>query len=480
MANRKTFFVLTFVLIFLLIAGCAWGRVLLRWTEPQVPPPARLGIKDLVVSPGSEALIQNALDQGYSLYAEISSSDAPPSILTSKEGKFADVIVVAGDAEEGRLDDLLTRLKSLQPSLSVRILDARGKQPEMRGQIVTKTRGILHVSSATAQPWVNSNLAMIRLEQIFRPEQKPIYDFHWNLPDPLQKEQGPETADYLLAVAEAGAFRADLILNLHENLQKGLLQNDPAASETLDQIRRYLDFYSGAQDQGIEPDANVGVVIGDYQDSYEPVNLLARHNIPFRVFRANDVKPKHLKGLSVLVTFIQPDARLTATIAAFASAGNTAVLVDSHSTYPWQKGKPTPEGEHSVAYAVGKGRVLELSQPVIDPETFAQDIRRLIPKDRIELSLWNALTTVAVSYGRSRSAEKVIDLVNYAQEPVPVQVQVKGFFSSIRYESPENGCCKTLSPVHRGGNTEFVVPALRIAGRVHLSGKKIAPAKGHQ
>lgn len=476
MVNRTTIL----VVLFLLVAGCAWGRVLVRWTEPQVPPASRLGIKELVVSPGSEALIQSALDQGYSLYAEISSPDALPAILTSKESKFAGVIVNAGDAEESQLEDQLHRLKSSLPGLSIRILDSRGKQPEMRGQIVTKTRGILHVSSATAQPWVNSNLAMIRLERIFRPDQKPIYDFHWNLPDPLQKEQGPETADYLLAAAEAGAFRGDLILNLHQKLQQRLLLNDSTASETWDQIRRYLDFYPDEQEKGITPDANVGVVIGDYQDSYEPINLLARHNIPFRLFRAGDVKPERLKGLSVLIAFVQPDAHLAAAIADFAAAGNAAVLVDCHSIYPWQKGKPVSEGEHSVAYAVGKGRVLELSQPVLDPETLAQDIRRLIPKDKIELSLWNALTTVAISYGKSRSAEKVIELVNYAEEPVPVQVQVKGFFSSIRYESPENGCCKSLSPVHRGGNTEFVVPALRIAGRVHLSGKKVAPAKGSQ
>ena len=50
--------------------------------------------------------------------------------------------------------------------------------------------------------------------------------------------------------------------------------------------------------------------------------------------------------------------------------------------YPWQSGQSVPAGENSVAYAVGKGRIIELPGPVIDPETFAQDIRRLLDQDK--------------------------------------------------------------------------------------------------
>jgi hypothetical protein len=114
--------------------------------------------------------------------------------------------------------------------------------------------------------------------------------------------------------------------------------------------------------------------------------------------------------------------------------------------------------------------VIELPGPIIDPETFAQDIRRLIDKQKIEISLWNALTVVAVPYS-SASGEKTVELVNYSQEPIPVQVQIKGPFSSVRYESPDQPCCQSLAPVQRGAYTEFVVPSLRIAGRVHLSNK---------
>jgi hypothetical protein len=123
---------------------------------------------------------------------------------------------------------------------------------------------------------------------------------------------------------------------------------------------------------------------------------------------------------------------------------------------------------------VGKGRVIELPGPVIDPETFAQDIRRLLDQgtDRLSISLWNALTVIAIPY--HVGGEKVVELVNYSQEPIAVQVRINGSFSSIRYDAPERAWCVSLTPEYRKGFTEFVIPDLRIAGRVRLSNKKAA------
>ena len=78
-------------------------------------------------------------------------------------------------------------------------------------------------------------------------------------------------------------------------------------------------------------------------------------------------------------------------IATLASSGKTMVVVDAHGNYPWQNGQPAQLNEHTVSYAVGSGKVLELSEPVTDPETFAQDIRRLLGKHDALLSLWNGL-----------------------------------------------------------------------------------------
>jgi hypothetical protein len=142
--------------------------------------------------------------------------------------------------------------------------------------------------------------------------------------------------------------------------------------------------------------------------------------------------------------------------------------VEAHGSYPWQNPHPVRLNEHAVSYAVGKGKVLELSEPVTDPETFSQDIRRLLGTQNVLMSLWNGLTTIAVPYREHGGTVKVLELINYADEPLRLQVQVKGSFASIRYETPEHQCCESLAPVKHNGSTEFVIPELRIAGRVHL------------
>jgi hypothetical protein len=124
--------------------------------------------------------------------------------------------------------------------------------------------------------------------------------------------------------------------------------------------------------------------------------------------------------------------------------------------------------DHTVSYALGDGKVLELAEPVTDPEIFAQDIRRLLGKENVLMSLFNGLTTIAVPYGKHGEPVNVLEFVNYAGEPLRVQVQVKGSFGSIRYETPDHKCCESLVPVKHNGFTEFVIPELRIAGRVLL------------
>jgi hypothetical protein len=209
-------------------------------------------------------------------------------------------------------------------------------------------------------------------------------------------------------------------------------------------------------------------VVDDLDPTDEVMNLLARHNLPFKVLRAPDLKLGGLEGFDVVVVFAKPDREACERIADLATQGKTVVVVEAHGSYPWQSHDAVRMNEQTVSYALGKGKVLELSEPVTDPETFAQDIRRLLGKENVLMSLWNGLTTIAVPYREHGRALKVLELVNYAEEPLRVQVQVKGSFASIRYETPEGGCCESLVPTKHDGFTEFVIPELRIAGRVHL------------
>ena len=461
-------------LVCLLAAQPGWGRVFLRWTQPSIPAAKAMGFAEIVVPWDSETLIRDAIRQGYRVYVEIPAGKVADAVRGTRTKKIAGVILNSRDAQPGQVDDELRQLRSSYAGLPVLVLDAKAKQPQMKGQLVVKKDGVLQVTSPTAQPWIDSNLALVRLDQVFRSSQTPLYEFQWDSSDTAQPGQGPSAADYALAVAEAGALHADFVLNLDASLQKKLSDKDPAAWAEVNEIRRYLPFPAWSDKNAGEAEADVGVIVGADQKAYEPVNLFARHNIPLAVLKADGLKPQALEAFKLLVVFTPLDNPAAETISDFASRGGVVVVVGALGKYPWQSSSPVPAGEHSVEYAVGKGKVIELPGPVVDPETFAQDIRRLLDQDtdKLSISLWNALTVIAIPY--HLGSEKVVELVNYSQEPIAVQVRIKGLFSSIRYEAPERACCVSLTPEYREGFTEFVVPDLRIAGRVHLSNKKTA------
>ncbi len=442
----------------------------MQWSNLALPPASLLGMSDIVFSstrgvPAS--LIASARKQGYRVYVEMPLQQAMAAAKAGTTAGWTGLILDGPASESTEFENSVTKLRSDYPKLSFLVLDRNGKQPDMRGSLVIKKDSVLEVSSPTAQPWIDSNLALIRVDRRSRPAQIPLYTFSWDVSE--QPQQRTFTAaDYSLAVAEAGAFQADLVLQVDERLQRALSDRDAQAWILWNQVRDVAKFYPERTEASLDEAANVSLVVDDLDTSDEVSNLLARHNIPFRVLIASDLKTAELEPFNVLVVFSKPDGVVAKRIASFAGRGKTVVVVDAHGSYSWQSGQPTQLNEHAVSYAVGNGKVLELSEPIADPETFAQDIRRLLGKREALLSLWNGLTTIAVPYKDRVGALKAVEFVNYAAEPLRVQVQVKGSFSSVRYESPEHGCCESLAPVEHDGFTEFVIPELRIGGRVHL------------
>jgi len=458
------------VWVFVLVSTSAWSNVFVHWTSSALPPAKKLGLNNLVLSWNDRFSPQARAAQrlGYRVYVEVSLGQAATAAETGASG-FEGIILTVRQSERAELEKTLPKLRSAHPKLRFLVLNPDGKQPEMRGSLVIKRGSVLEVSSPTAQPWIDTNLALVKIEQRSHPEQVPLYTFSWGgSSDSGQQQSALTAADYSLAVAEAGAFHADLILELDERLQKALGEHDPEAWTLWNQVRSYANFYSPTAGQGLKAAANVAVVVDDLDTSDEAMNLLARHNIPFEVLRPADLKEENLQGFNVVVMFANPDGRACERIADLATQGKIVVLVDAQGSYPWQSRDAVRLNEHAVSYALGNGKVLELSEPVTDPEMFAHDIRRLLGNENVLMSLFNGLTTIAVPYREHGGRVKIFEFVNYAEEPLRVQVQVKGSFASIRYETPEHKCCASLVPVKHNGFTEFVIPELRIAGRVHL------------
>jgi hypothetical protein len=463
------------VWFFVLVSTSAWSNVFVHWTSSALPPAKELGFSDLVLSwsDSFSPQLKAARRQGYRVYVEVSLDQAATAAESGVSG-LEGIILIVRQSERAEQEKSLPKLRSAHPKLRFLVLNPDGKRPQMRGSLVIKRGSVLEVSSPTAQPWIDTNLALVKIERRFQLGQIPLYTFSWGGRSDSGQQQPVLTAgDYSLAVAEAGAFHADLILELDDSLQKALWEHDPQAWTLWNQVRPYANFCLHTTEQGLEAAANVAVVVDDLDPSDESSNLLARHNIPFKVLRPADLKSEDLEGFGVVVVLAKPDRGACERLADLATHGKTVVVVEAHGSYPWQNGRPIRVNEHAVSYAIGNGKVLELSEPVTDPETFAQDIRRLLGTQNVLMSLWNGLTTIAVPYREHGGTVTVLEFLNYSEEPLRLQVQVKGSFASIRYETPEHQCCESLLPVKHNGFTEFVIPELRIAGRVHLEANHV-------
>jgi hypothetical protein len=243
------------VWIFVLVSSSAWSDVFVHWTNSALPPAKELGFNDLVLSWNDSFPLQAkaARKQGYRVYVEVPLQQAAAAAETDATG-FEGVILNVRQSERAELEKSLPALRAAHPKLRFLVLNADAKQPQMRGSLVIKRGSVLEVSSPTAQPWIDTNLALVKTEQRSQQGQTPLYTFSWEGPsDAGQQQPALTAADYSLAVAEAGAFHADFILDLDEHLQKALSERNPEAWTLWKQVRSYASFYSHTAEQGMRP-----------------------------------------------------------------------------------------------------------------------------------------------------------------------------------------------------------------------------------
>ena len=117
----------------------------------------------------------------------------PDAVRSTAKADLTGIVLNPGDAQPSQIDEALGQLRSGYPGLPVLVLNPKAKQPQMKGQMVIKRDGVLQVTSPTAQPWIDSNLALVRLDQAFRPAQTPLYEFQWDLSDAVQTGARPRS-----------------------------------------------------------------------------------------------------------------------------------------------------------------------------------------------------------------------------------------------------------------------------------------------
>lgn len=467
---RRGVFGLALLVLSAVFGATGHAEVLVRWDQDQIPSPASLGISTIVVPAGSGAALQSALAQGYRVYVEVDASAlagfVPP-------GDSIAGVIVTGAASPRQVALLRRKLKA---GARVVTPDTRGKWPHIRSNWVTRNNDVLQVSSRSAQPWIENNAALLRIARAARRDATPVLTYPWRPITLSEIDEGPEVENYLVAIAEAGSFGGDVLLPLHERFQKGLLLGQPQSRAAWDRIRRYIEFYAWTLPNRYQPIANVGVVTANPMAWFEVMNLLCRHNLPFALIEPGRLSAEAAASLDLLIVLDRPDAAALDVLVAFARKGG-AVVVDvtgdvtgtaGASPRPWRNLPPATKSEERVSYQVGKGRVVEVLKGIPDPNRFALEMRQLLGREHRVIDIWNGITVITAPSQAPGGESVLVTVVNYAHQPLPVQLRVRGTFSLVHYESPEESAI--VLPSHQdGGDTEFVLPALTVGGRVFLS-----------
>lgn len=479
------FLIAASVILLTFVSPLAQARVFVLWTAPSIPAAKSLGVHNVVISwPNAHSsLAGTAKREGFRVYVEVAPDQARSAAASASQEGLAGVIIAAPssgpNAEAERrlgapagsdpLSALIRNLHASYPLLAIRRLAAGGIQPQMRGNLVVGKDGVLEVSRPSQQPWIDSNVALIRFQGARFPAETPLISFEWNFIDPAAKRFGPPPVDYELAVAEAGSFQADLILPIHPHFQEELVEGKPRAWSDWSAIHRCIRFYSALHDNSrAHLISNVGVVTTDFESSYEATNLMARHNIAFHLYAPGSLDSAVTGTLAIVVVFGQPDTSVTRRLEEFAAGGGTVILAGQTSELPWQNAKRVRQNSVSAVYATGKGAVVEVAEPIADPEAFARDVWRLLRPPFRQLSLWNALTTLGAAYQMSNPSGIRLSLVNYSGSSVRVQARVKGGFSRVHFTTPEGASTQLLGHPS-GGFTEFVTPPFQVGALIRLT-----------
>ena len=415
------------VSILLLAATPAGAEVFVRWTSDRVPARGVLGTAALALPAANAAAVREALAQGYRVYLEIDGMAV--NDVSSPTRRIAGVIV-RGRGTTATLSALRQRFLPLK--VRVLTVDERGQWPHIRSNRVTKSSsGVLQVASRSAQPWIDSNAALAQIAG--RPDVRPLLTYAWTPVGLAEADEGPALENYLVAIAEAGSFRADLLLPLHERFQQRILRGEASARRDWDQIQRYLAFYAGDPARRYEASASIGVITDAPMDWFEVMNLLARHNLPFRIIAPTQLATLENPSLKLLLMLGEPDAAHRSELAVFERKGGLVKIVSA------------PQ----------------------DPDRLALDVRRQLGPERRVIDVFNGITVIAAPFA-GKDGSIIVTLVNYSHQPLPVQLRVRGVFSEVRYESPETKT--TVVPhEHRDGSTEFVLPSVRVSARVFLT-----------
>src|SRR5947199_8665298 len=110
---------------------------------------------------------------------------------------------------------------------------------------------------------------------------------------------------------------------------------------------------------------------------------MARHNLAFESVRPSGVTLARLSSWNSVVVFCPLNKEAVALLRDFAASGGIVIFVNTHDEFSWHSAPTLRQESRATVYSIGDGQVVQLPEPVCDPENFAPDPGRPIGREQI-------------------------------------------------------------------------------------------------
>jgi hypothetical protein len=343
--------------------------------------------------------------------------------------------------------------------------------PGVRSSTASLVDGEIVVAGASQSPWTDSNLWLLNCAGAFSAG-KPLFLTYIGSP-----EDPPSLASrgtLRLALAEAAALGTSPVLPLEDTLRQSLFERNAESLDEWNAVARYHRFFrSHPEVMQMKPVHNVAVIVDGCESSAEMLNLMSRRRLLYDIIPKGEYLQTSLEPYALLIINEPPPwgNDLLEKTMSFVRRGGIVVttaagLPSGNQLKSLQK---VEENTERVAYSSGKGRWVVYRETFPDPDTFANEVKRLLGPDLQPVRLWNGSAVLAHLAQSPGSNQRALHLLNYGIDPVEeLQVQVKGSCRKGEILSPDQSTPVPLKLSLKPGSTEFTIPSLGIYALVLL------------
>ena len=309
----------------------------------------------------------------------------------------------------------------------------------------------------TGEPWVDSNLAPIRLAQARQPAGTAI----WVRATP--RENSLRAEPLVAAAGDAAVAGGQWVIALPPALASGLLARIPQALQTWKTVSDTAAFFVTKRDWNrYQPEAVPGV-LSDFAGArpLDVMHLIARAGQQFRVVLKQKFTPASLAGLKSVIDPdpASPSGSLRRDVLNFVAEGGMLIAGPEWGEIRNARPSATTHPRFRLA-TLGKGSVAISRTPLGDPYLFASDTGILISHRHDLLRFWNGgplSATYATAPGRIKA---LVQTVFYSgRDPGgDTAVRVAGPWKTATLSTVEQPAARPVKTVPRQDGLEIHLP----------------------